>query len=284
MSDPTLEPSPTSRPHWFFRHAATVRVTHWVNVVCLTVLLMSGLQIFNAHPALYWGNKSDFQNPIVAMTADGEGAEQRGVTTIFGREFDTTGVLGASREDGALAERGFPAWATLPSSQSLAIGRRWHFFFAWLFVINGLIYVAYGLASRHFARDLAPTGSDMRDIGHSIVEHAKLRFPKGEVARRYNVLQKLTYIVVLGILLPLLIVAGLTMSPGIDAAFPWLAGLLGGRQSARTLHFVAAWSLVAFTLVHVLMVVLSGPWNNLRSMIVGRYDLGTPRNSAGEGK
>ncbi len=262
-----------------YRHPLAVRLTHWVNVLCLAVLLMSGLQIYNAHPAFYWGNASDFARPFVAMFAT-RGDNPRGVTAIAGRTFDTTGVLGLSYDaDGDPVERGFPGWATLPSTQSLATGRRWHFFFAWLFVINGLAYLVYSLVTRHLRRDLAPTRHDLRHIGRSIVEHTRLRFPTGEEARRYNVLQKVAYLAVIFGLLPLVVLTGLTMSPGMDAALP-LVSLFGGRQSARTIHFLAASGLVLFTLVHVAMVVLSGPWNNLRSMVTGRYDIGVEPKAA----
>src|SRR5690606_8207152 len=103
------------------------------------------------------------------------------------------------------------------------------------------------------------------------VDHASLRFPAGERARHYNVLQKLAYLVVIAGLLPLMVLTGLTMSPGVDAAFPVLLDIFGGRQSARALHFISASLLVLFFLVHVAMVVLSGPWNNMRSMVTGLY-------------
>jgi thiosulfate reductase cytochrome b subunit len=192
------------RRSWTFRHSAIVRVTHWINFLCLAVLLMSGLQIFNAHPALYWGQASDFQRPLLAMHAnpDQQGA-LRGVTTVLGHDFDTTGALGLSYVSGVGArERGFPAWATLPGVQWLAMGRRWHFFFAWIFVINGLAYLTSGLASGHFRRDLLPSGEQLRHIGGSIWNHLRLRFPKGEEARRYNVLQKLASLAVVFLILP----------------------------------------------------------------------------------
>jgi thiosulfate reductase cytochrome b subunit len=268
----TAEPG---RRNLVFRHPLAVRLTHWINVVCLAFLLLSGLQIFNAHPALYWGKQSAFDRPLLAMTSNENEAGARGITTLFGHAFDTTGLFGRSRDvDGAQGERGFPTWLTIPSGQSLAIGRRWHFFFAWLLVFNGLFYLLYGAFSGHFRRGLAPTGQDLRHLGRSILEHARLRFPKGEEAKRYNVLQKLAYLSVVFVVLPVLILAGLAMSPGLDAAVPQLVTVFGGRQSARTVHFVCALLLVLFTLVHVLMVVLSGPWNNLRSMISGRYDIG----------
>jgi thiosulfate reductase cytochrome b subunit len=261
------------RRSWILRHSAIVRVTHWINFLCLAVLLMSGLQIFNAHSALYWGQASDFPHPLLAMDArpDQQGA-LRGVTTVLGHDFDTTGVLGLSYFPGfGERERGFPAWATLPGMQWLAMGRRWHFFFAWIFLINGLVYLTSGLASGHFRRDLLPTGEQLRHIGGAIWDHLRLRFPKGEEARRYNVLQKLAYLAVVFLILPAIALAGMTMSPNLDSIAPQLVILFGGRQSARTIHFLLAAALVTFFLVHVLMVLLSGVWNNMRSMTSGWY-------------
>jgi len=104
-------------------------------------------------------------------------------------------------------------------------------------VLNGLAYLIWSLASGHLRRDLTPSGQELKHIGPSIWEHARLKFPKGEEAKRYNVLQKLTYLFVALVLLPLMLLTGLTMSPGMDAAFPFLLDLLGGRQTARTIHF-----------------------------------------------
>lgn len=225
-----------------YRHRLWVRITHWVNLVCMTVLLMSGLQIFNAHPALYWGDASRFGHSLLAIH--------------------------------------FPAWATLPSGQWLAMGRRWHFFFAWLFVANGVLAAVLALVGGHFRRDLVPSRDDLHQVGHSISAHIRLRFPKGEAAKRYNVLQKLAYVAVVCVLCPLIIAAGLAMSPRIDAGYPWLPELFGGRQSARTVHFICAFSLLAFAMVHVVMVVVSGVWNNMRSMITGWYDIGEPHEKS----
>jgi thiosulfate reductase cytochrome b subunit len=284
MSDVTVEGLPVrgapeivdaKRRHWMFRHPVIIRLCHWVNVVCLTVLLMSGLQIFNAHPALYWGSISTFDHPWAMIGADTDAEPAKGVTTVAGHSFTTTGVLGLSSDgSGDVAERGFPRWITLPADQDLATGRRWHFFFAWLFVINGAVYLLYGFASGQFRARYVPTGSQLRHIGASIKEHLLLRFGEGEDAKRYNVLQKLTYLVVVIGLLPTQILAGLAMSPAMDSAAPWLLTLFGGRQSARTIHFIIASLLVLFVLVHVALVVLSGPWNNLRGMISGWYVIG----------
>lgn len=258
------------------RHSLTVRLSHWLNVLCMTVLLFSGLQIFNAHPALYWGQYGADNDPsVLSMEAAEDGDTTKGVTRIGSFSFDTTGMLGVSTVDGQATARGFPAWITLPSYQDLATGRRWHFFFAWLFVINGLIYMAYGFVARHFRRDLLPAREELAP-GHlrdEIVDHARLRFPKGEKARHYNALQKLTYLLVIFLALPVMIATGLTMSPGFNAFAPWILDVFGGRQSARTLHFITAFALVAFVVVHVGMVLVSGVFNNMRSMITGRYSI-----------
>ena len=250
---------------------------HWVNVLAFTLLLMSGLQIFNAHPALNWGQSSyNGRPPVLQMYArrDAQG-NPVGVTRVFGHEFDTTGVLGLSASmDGEPVPRGFPAWITLPGQQWLAMARRWHFFFAWVLVINGLAYMAYTLASHHLARELTPTRADWRSIGQSIKDHLLLRHAQGEAARRYNILQKLTYLSVIFVLFPLLVLMGWAMSPGLDSLVPGWVDVVGGRQSARTIHFLLAWALVAFVFIHVFEVIVSGFWNNLRSMLTGRYRIG----------
>lgn len=274
----THTPSLPTKQTLIRRHSLTVRLSHWLNVLCMTLLLFSGLQIFNAHPSLYWGQYGADNDPsIIAMEAVQDGDAIKGVTRIGSLSFNTTGVLGVSNVDGEPTQRGFPTWLTVPSYQDLATGRRWHFFFAWLFVINGLIYMAYGFITRHFRRDLLPSKDELRpsNLSHEIADHARFRFPKGEKARHYNALQKLTYLLVIFLLLPVMILSGLTMSPGFNAFAPWLLDLFGGRQSARTLHFITAGSLVAFVVVHVAMVLVSGLFNNMRSMITGRYAIDT---------
>jgi thiosulfate reductase cytochrome b subunit len=151
------------------------------------------------------------------------------------------------------------------------MGRHWHLFLAWLLVFNGCVYVIGGVWTRHLGRDLAPTGLDWRTIGSSIVDHLRLRHPVGDAARRYNILQKLAYLAVIFVLIPLMILTGWAMSPRLDSVFTGWVDLFGGRQSARTLHFIVAWTLVLFVLVHVFEVLISGVWNNVRSMITGRY-------------
>ncbi|WP_049731405.1 cytochrome b/b6 domain-containing protein [Rhizobium ecuadorense] len=256
------------------RHSVVTRLTHWLNVLCLSFLLLSGLQIFNAHPELYWGNYGADGDPVVlTVGSKDEGGKPSGFVHFAGLQVPTTGVFGVSNVDGEPTARAFPSWATIPSFQDLAAGRRWHFFFAWLFVINGIFYLGFSLLSGHFRKDLAPKHHELSPghLGREILDHARLRFPEGKEAKHYNALQKLTYLAVIVILLPMMVLTGLTMSPGVDAAFPALVDIFGGRQSARTIHFITASALIIFVIVHVAMVVLSGTWNNMRSMITGRY-------------
>jgi thiosulfate reductase cytochrome b subunit len=272
------------QPEIVYRHSVMVRITHWVNAFCLLVLLVSGLQIFNAHPTLYFGEKSEPDRAVLSMRAvEQPDGNYRGITTIGSAQFDTTGVLGLSRDaSGEYEYRGFPSWITLPSYRDLATGRRWHFFFAWLFVLNGLAYLIYAAWSGHVRRDLAPTRSQLRHIGQSVWEHVRFHFPKGEEAKSYNVLQKLAYLAVIFGLLPLVVLTGLTMSPAMNAAFPFMLDVFGGRQSARTIHFLCATGITLFVVVHLVMVVATGTWNNIRSMITGRYVIETEEPTDGK--
>ena len=255
------------------RHSRVTRLTHWINVVAISFLILSGLQIFNAHPALYWGQKSTFAEPWLSMTAVEKGDTMIGVTKLGSLTLETTGLFGFSGRTGAEEVRGFPSWATIPTYRALVDGRHWHFFFAWLFVINGAIYLAAGLINGHFRKDLLHTRDQLtpKHLWHEIKDHARLRFPKGEEARRYNAIQKATYMAVIFIILPLMVLTGLTMSPAVNAGQPWLVEVFGGRQSARTLHFISATLVVTFIVVHVVLVLVSGMFNNLRSMITGKY-------------
>ena len=256
------------------RHSVLTRLTHWLNALCFCCLLLSGLQIFNAYPRLHWGQYgADADHAFLSIGASESSDEPHGYVSIGDISLATTGVLGMSKSDGDWIPRAFPAWLTLPSYQDLAAGRRWHFFFAWAFVLNGLCYWGAGFLSGHLRRDMVPGVRELapRHIWREVIDHARLRFPEGEQARRYNTLQKLSYIAVIAGLSPLMVLTGLTMSPGVDAAFPFLLDIFGGRQSARTIHFITASLLVLFVIVHLAMVILSGPLNNIRSMITGRY-------------
>ncbi|HTQ14611.1 MAG TPA: cytochrome b/b6 domain-containing protein [Rhizomicrobium sp.] len=268
---------------FFYRHTLPVRAMHWTNAIVLAIMLMSGLQIFNATPALYWGKASDFAHPLVSFgaTQNNDGS-LNGFTQVGPWTFNTTGVLGASKVDGQDTYRAFPSWATLPGPQWLAMGRLWHFFFAWFFVLNGAIFALYAWRSRHLQNELLPRKADIRHLPQEIADHARLRFPRGDAAKHYNALQKLTYFLVIFGLGPLIVLTGLTMSPTVDSVFP-LATLFGGRQTARTIHFICAFSFLGFFVVHMIMVVLSGTWNNVRSMITGRYAIEPETTEAGHG-
>jgi len=278
------EPSPIAgtqdaapRREVIYRHALAVRATHWINVLCLALLLMSGLRIFNYHPALYWGNYGYRGVPAVVSIGaaiDPDSGAPVGVTCIAGLSFVTTGVLGVSYVSGrGMVARAFPAWLTLPGEPGLALARDWHFLMAWLFVVNGAVYLLFGAFSGHLRRDLAPAADQLRarHILADLWDHVRLRAPRGEAARRYNVLQKLAYLTVVFLLLPVMVLSGLTMSPAVTAAVPGLFDLFGGRQSARTIHFLVANLLVLFVLVHLIEVLLAGVVNGMRSMITGRY-------------
>jgi thiosulfate reductase cytochrome b subunit len=252
-----------------YRQFAWTRITHWIWAVSLFFLLLSGLQIFNAHPALYIGDQSgfQFQNQVLAIGAENTNAGPRGYAVVLGTKFDTSGVLGMSGP----AERpnyvAFPSWATIPSYYDLATGRVIHFFFAWILVGTLFVWLVASAINGHF-RELVPTVADIRHLPHDIADHARLKFHH---VRDYNTLQKLAYAIVLFIFFPLMILTGLSMSPSADALLPFLPEVFGGRQTARTIHFTVMSLLVLFFVVHIVMVLAAGPINELRSIITGWY-------------
>ena len=265
--------APITDQEGFYRHRALVRLTHWINALCILFLVGSGLNIFNAHPRLYWGMYgADADKAFLSLSAVDTPTGPQGLTQIGPWHFNTTGALGWSKVDGEFQARGWPDWITIPSFQDLADARHWHFLFAWILAINGLAYLIYSLWSRHIQHDIWPSRADIRAIPRSILDHIKLKHPSGDAARRYNVLQKLAYLGVI-LLVTLMVLTGLTMSPGFDAVLPWLIDLFGGRQSARSIHFICASLIVLFVIVHLTEVVLAGPINEIRSMLTGRYRL-----------
>ncbi|WP_037504619.1 cytochrome b/b6 domain-containing protein [Sphingomonas astaxanthinifaciens] len=262
------------------RHRLSTRLWHWTNAITLLVMLMSGLMIFNAHPRLYWGTYgANPDHPWLEVTS----TTTRGFLRVGPVTVDTTGVLGHwQAPDGSTQHRAFPHWATIPSSYSLADARIWHLAFAWVLALGLLAYMIVSLVNRHFQKDLAIKGAEItpRHLWADIKDHARLRFPTGAAALRYNILQKLAYGSVLFVLLPLIIFTGMTMSPALTTGWSFLLDIFGGRQSARSLHFIAAFALVGFFLVHIAMVVLAGPINEVRSMITGRYRIPKAKDEA----
>ncbi|WP_174274490.1 cytochrome b/b6 domain-containing protein [Sphingomonas bacterium] len=267
-ADPAAERSPRGGDV-VRRHGLAVRLWHWCNALAVFVMLMSGLMIFNAHPHLYWGRYgANFDHSWLDI---GPGRLRVGPLTL-----PTFGLVGVVVNGRGYA---FSPLITIPSHYDLAGARQWHLAFSWLLVVPGLLFWAWGLARGHFRHDLALSIAEVRPahIWQDIKDHARLRFPAGAAARRYSVLQKLAYLGVLVVLLPGAVLTGLCLSPTINAAWPWLLELFGGRQSARSIHFLCAMGLAAFILVHLVMVVLAGPINEMRSIITGRYRLPSER-------
>lgn len=219
------------------RHRLATRLWHWVNAIAVVVLIGSGLMILNAHPRLYWGR--------------------------YGANFDHAWLT---------FDR-FPGWMTIPQTYNLALARNWHLSFALVLGFGLLAYMVASLVNRHFQRDLAIRRGELSwaHLGADIRAHLAFRFHDPEAPGDYNVLQKLSYVLVIFGLLPLAIASGIAMSPGLNAAFPWLLDLLGGRQSARSIHFLAAVGITLFVIVHLVLVILAGAVNEVRSMVTGRW-------------
>lgn len=250
-----------------YRHNHVTRLTHWINAIALAILFMSGLQIFNAFPHLHWGDKAEPEEAFFSISATNEDGEVRGYTELFGYRIDTTGVLGLQYTDAGPFPRAFPSWITIPGYFWLAGGRRWHFFFAWLFALNGILYCIYNLLNGHMRKFLfAPR--DAAKVPAMILYYLRLRRESPQQGE-YNPLQKLAYTGVFVILTPLVLLSGLAMSPQLNVAFNWLPAMFGGRQAARSVHFILSFGFVAFTFGHVFMVLATGVVNNMRSMVTG---------------
>lgn len=218
------------------RHTLSTRIWHWINAAALSVLFMSGLNISNAHRYLYWGDY---------------GYDPADAWTVVIR---------------------FPGWATLPGHYDLAGARDWHSLGAWVFAVALLAMWIAMLANRHFARDIMTSAGDWTPsaLKRAASDHLKRKFSKE--GSTYNSLQKISYGAVFGVFLPMMVFTGLAISPGIEPAAPWLVDGLGGRQSARSLHFLFAWALFGFFVVHIVMVLISGPIRQVWSMISGGHE------------
>jgi thiosulfate reductase cytochrome b subunit len=264
-----------------YRQNGITRLTHWVWAIAMFFLLLSGLQIFNARPNLYIGQQSGFgfENSILDIYATNGPSGPAGQTKLFGQIFDTTSVLGMSGAADQPSFTAFPGWATIPSYRDLATGRVVHFFFAWILVGTLAIWLINALFTGHLWRDIILKPRDIRELPKDILDHIRLRFTHG---KSYSPLQKIAYFGVFVVAFPLIIATGLTMSPNFDATMPWLLELFGGRQTARTIHFITMLAFVLFFVVHIIMVVLANPINELRSMISGYYKTNTDHGATGE--
>lgn len=255
------------------RHPWPVRLWHWVTALSFVALLVSGLSIFDIHPNLYWGEDGHPGVPAL-LSLTGTHLDRAVPTTdlqIGSHHWDTTGILGTALDagDGGMYLLAFPA----PADWQYGATRAWHFAFAWALGFGIPVYLLYLLISGRLARRLLPDRTDVsfRNVGHELRQHLLLRRARGTAAERYNVLQKFSYLVVLGILCPAIVLSGLTMSNAVTAAFPDLFTLFGGRQSARTVHFVATLLLTVFVTIHVVEVFVAGFPKLMRAMITGRF-------------
>jgi thiosulfate reductase cytochrome b subunit len=211
------------------RHIGIVRITHWLVVLSTAGLLVSGVGILVSHPRLYWGETGSL-----------------GMESLI--DLPIPFILGPS------------VW-----------NRPIHFFFAWILLLSGLTYVAGGFITRHFRNDLLPAKSQLRwkHMMGVISDHLRWRRPGANTASTYNVVQRLTYLAVVFALFPGILWTGLAMSFGVTSVFPTLVTVLGGHQSARTLHFICVSLLLIFVVVHIVMLCLAGFWRNVWAMITG---------------
>jgi len=224
------------------RHTALVRVTHWLTTACFLALLISGLEIVVSHPRFYWGESGNVLTP--ALFSLPIPSSRATVPTGYGY--------------------------VLPDQNGWS--RYLHFEAAWVLVLTGALYVIWGALGGHFRTHLLPDASDrsLQAFSRDLVRHLRFARPAAADAWSYNVVQRLTYLLVIFVLFPLVIWTGLAMSPAFVSAVPSTVTLLGGRQSARTLHFLLTLSLVAFLVVHVAMVWFAGFGTRVMAMITGR--------------
>jgi thiosulfate reductase cytochrome b subunit len=224
------------------RHSFMVRVTHWLTTLSFLALVVTGAEIVISHPRFYWGETGNVHTqPLFTIPIP---ASRSAVPTGYNY--------------------------VMPDQNGWS--RYLHFQSAWLVVITGILYVIFSALNGHFQNDLLPAPEDrslkylIRDIGR----HLCLRRPPSDEAWSYNIVQRLTYLFVIFVLFPLVIWTGLAMSPAFVSAAPATVTLLGGQQSARTIHFFVSVFLVLFLLVHVFMVILAGFTDRMRAMITGR--------------
>lgn len=266
-------PPGAAGPQVDYRHPWVVRLWHWANAGAVVVLLMTGLLLFDIHPRLYWGDDGHAGMPaFLAVDAmDVTSATPRFSLQLGGHHWDVTGIIGTIVDEGDSGK--YVLIANPPDDWQFGATRGWHFMFAWLLGLSLPAYALYLLVSGRLRDRLLPTRVELsaRSIGHELSQHLRMRRARGEASRHYNILQKASYLSVIGVLIPLAILSGFTMSNAMTAVFPGLIALFGGHQSARSVHFMVAMLLGLFLLVHVFQVLVSGFTNLMRSMITGRF-------------
>ncbi len=250
-----------------YRHGRIVRITHWVNAVAIFALLITGLGITQLYGPLHWGDAGQDWGDVGREINGPDGDAYPAIARVP--------AIPAGAADPASNPRLDDTLASMHAYLRTPMRARDHILFAWLFLFNGLVYLAAGVLTGRFRGVLRPSWRELswRKIAADLWSHLRLRFPEGEEARGYNLIQKYTYLFIIFGVLPLQLLTGLVLLPWMDAAFPWFKDLFFGRQSARTIHFSCSVLILAFVLVHLAMVVLSGFRNNMRSMITGWYRL-----------
>jgi thiosulfate reductase cytochrome b subunit len=268
------------------RHFFPVRLWHWVTVLAVAGLLFTGFCILNVHPRFYWGEVGNAYTPAILALDSSEPGGPRPAThpapaalVVGNHRFDVTGRLGVVADAGG--DGLYFLIANTPESWHFGAMRAWHFAIAWILVLGWTGYAIYLIASGQLRSRLLPRIAELhpRAVGADLLKHLKLHRARGEEARSYNLLQKLAYLAVIFGFLPLMVLTGLTMSNAVASRFPELYALFGGRESARTLHFLCALALVLFVLIHVIQLFVAGFWNEMRSMITGRFKISGPRPS-----
>jgi len=250
------------------RFPLSTRVLHWSSAIAILTLLWSGFWIFNIHPRLYWGDVGYFGSPAVAEIVADTSTDPAQMSLKLGSlSVNVTGIMGRVNTQPFVRVFNFPGGFQFGGTRAL------HFTAAWVLVLSWLYYVYHLISSGRLKNTWLPGRGELRleNLGRELISHLKLRRVRGEAATRYNIFQKITYLAVMFVLLPLVFLTGLTMANSVTTAWPFLLDLFGGRQSARTLHFVFASLTVLFILVHVLQVFVAGFFNHLRAMITGRF-------------
>lgn len=239
------------------RHARWVRGTHWIGAASFLVLAVTGVVILMAHPRLYWGEVGNDLTPALLELPISRNHRHGG--------WDARIPFGDIGGAPASASRTFEIF------NQNGWGRSLHFLAAWMLVVTGAVYLLAGMITGHIRRHLVPRGGELTpsQIGQDIKDHLRLRIPRATSGPQYGLLQKIAYLKVTFLALPLMVVTGLAMSPAVTSAFPFVSGMFGGFQSARTIHFFVFVGLVLFLAGHVALVALSGFRRHMRAMTIG---------------
>ncbi|ULQ50908.1 cytochrome b/b6 domain-containing protein [Flavihumibacter fluvii] len=236
----SISPNPTTP------HKRWVKITHWIITLSFLALTFTGYEMLMVHPRFYWGEVGNDLTPALFELPVSRNYKHGGwdKSTPFYQQAGSP--ISASRTYDIFNQNGW--------------GRSGHFLAAWFLVLTGLSYLVAGFVTGHFRRNLWPGSSEftLQHLRQDLANHLKMKVPPATNGPHYGLLQKSTYLIVIFFLLPVIAITGLTMSPAITAAYPFLIKICFGAQSARTIHFFASVALVGFLIIHVVMVILSG--------------------------